>query len=632
MNSFPDESRLEKLNEKVTVDGAKVLKPRPRTTLKKQVIEVPREWDIAPDAPSEPVSHHGFMKKFFLFSLLFFVLALGFVLYRFFGGTSQFSNKQIDVTITGNTFTAGGEDLPLQVRVSNNNPVMLESALLTLEYPKSDDPNSEKDHMSEDLDPIAPGDSQVKTFVIKLYGEQGTTREVKAKLEYRVKGSNAVFIKESSITITLSSSPITISVDAPDEATANQDITFKVKTLLNTASVASDTILKIEYPNGFKYIDATPKPTFAQNVWSLADLKQGEETEFEIRGTILGQDKEVRVFHTSVGTQSPTNKTNLSVTFGSVLHQIELAEPFVALDIYVDGHNGSEYAVGNNGSLEGEIQWKNNLPTRVDNLEVRLSFSGPAFQKDAVNPVQGFYNSINSEIVWDKNTVPAFASVDPGQSGTLSFAFTPKAQSSIMSGEPATLSLSASVKGLEPLEGNIVKNINAGSTMLIKFSSNLQLAVASLYRSGPFTNNGPLPPHAEQKTTYTIMWTVTNSTNAVSDGVVKTRLPQYVNFTGQKSPAGENITWDAATREVTWKLGTIKRNTGIGTDPRTAYFQVELLPSISQVGSVLPLVEESSLTGRDQFTNSSLSIIRGQVTTRLVSDSGFDQNESQVVR
>jgi hypothetical protein len=63
----------------------------------------------------------SFFKKFFIFSIIIFILALAYVAYVFFLGGNTVSNDNIDIAILGNNFTAGGQELPLIVQITNRN-------------------------------------------------------------------------------------------------------------------------------------------------------------------------------------------------------------------------------------------------------------------------------------------------------------------------------------------------------------------------------------------------------------------------------------------------------------------------------------------------------------------------------
>src|ERR1035437_8019547 len=94
--------------------------------------EVPESWKTEKGFDSES-SQQFFMKtsmfkKFFIFAIVFFVCAVGFAVYTFLGGGNTVSNANIDFSFFGNSFTAGGEDLPLQIEITNKNNLPLQLA------------------------------------------------------------------------------------------------------------------------------------------------------------------------------------------------------------------------------------------------------------------------------------------------------------------------------------------------------------------------------------------------------------------------------------------------------------------------------------------------------------------------
>ena len=65
-------------------------------------------------------------KKFFVVAVVFFVAAMAFAAYMFLGGTNTVSTQNIDIKILGNAFTNGGDELPLQIEIKNQNAVALD--------------------------------------------------------------------------------------------------------------------------------------------------------------------------------------------------------------------------------------------------------------------------------------------------------------------------------------------------------------------------------------------------------------------------------------------------------------------------------------------------------------------------
>jgi hypothetical protein len=262
----------------------------------------------------------------------------------------------------------------------------------------------------------------------------------------------------------------------------------------------------VTYPPGFQYKESTPKPILGNNVWALDNLKQGVETKISIKGSLLGSDGEERSIHAYVGEQDTKDENNVAVVYNSLLQTIKIEKPFIDAHLTINGVDAEEYSVGQ-GVIRADIEWTNNLTTRVDNLEIYAKFSGSSFDKATVIPVNGFYDSLNTQVIWDRNTVSDFSSVEPGKSGKVSFSFTPlptyNGNSAISNPQ---VMIDISIKGQQPALGNTFTQVNNFVHKVVKINSDFQLASYARYHTGPFTNTGPIPPKAEQPTTYTITW------------------------------------------------------------------------------------------------------------------------------
>jgi len=157
----------------------------------------PENWtheDMKKEKPSKKTS---LFKKFFIFSLIFFALSTLYVLFNFFEGGNNVSNDNIEISVLGNAFTNGGEDLPLIVEISNRNNVALELVDLVVESPRgSESSNNNTERQRISLGSIPSGGSRSENVIVRLFGEQGSLNKVRISIEYRVPGSNAIFVKE----------------------------------------------------------------------------------------------------------------------------------------------------------------------------------------------------------------------------------------------------------------------------------------------------------------------------------------------------------------------------------------------------------------------------------------------------
>jgi len=550
-------------------------------------------------------------KKFFIISVIFFIGALGFAFYRFSSDDVSVSNDKIDIQIIGNSFTKGGDDLPLQIEILNNNNANLEFVNLVIEYPKgAEDNNVDVVRLPRDsIGTIKQGERIIRNIKVKLFGVEKSVRNIKVRLEYHPEGSNAIFTKDKYYPVTISLAPLSLDIDAPDNTISNQPISFKIKSTLNTSLSEDNAVLQITYPNNFVFESANPAPLVGNSIWSLSSISLTNPVVVEIKGRLIGQDGDEQVFHAYAGTTNDTDQSTVNVVYSSILQKISITKPFLDARILVNGKDEIDNSISGGSTANIDINWANNLSTRITDGQIIASLSGNVFDKNTVKTNNGFYDSANNQIIWDRNSLSQLAEINPGESGTVSFSFTPISLiGSLNAIKDPQVSIKVSIRGREPQLGSTYNDINNFSEKVVKISSDFQIASSASYLSGS------IPPKAETETGYTINWTLSNSSNKITEAEARAILPIYVKWIGLSSGETENVTYNEVTREVVWNIGQVLPNTGIDSN-REASFIISLKPSLSQIGSIPQLMKEIYLSGRDSFTNVLIKNTRIPITT-----------------
>lgn len=585
-----------------------------RSTLSESDAQVPVAWEAPPAPPSMPAraieggmdtkkekEGMAYSTKFFLGSVAFFFIAAGAAAFYFFGGGSFVSPQNIDLEIIAPSLVDGGSQVDLQVIVTNRNQAKLILSDLIITYPTGTrDPKDPQKPLQADrqsVGTIASGQAIKRTSSGVLYGQEGSMQQVHVALEYSIEGSNAVFVREGDVTMTIGSSPVSVSVAAPESVTAGQQFAIDVTVQSNSQEVVDDVALEAQYPFGFTVTSASPKADSGQTLWRLGALKPGASTVVRITGTIDGQDGDQRVFRFLTGSEADGTAAHIKVPFLNTPTTIGVSRPFIAATLAVAGKTGSTVSVAPGQSIQGTVQWKNNLSEAVSNIEVSLVLSGPALDPASVESANGFYQSQDSTIVWTSAQDPTLAQVASGASGTLTFSFAtlPPGTGGVVYTNPK-VTLTLNVKGTRGTD-QAPESVSAITTTDVVLGSLLSLEARSMYSQGAYENSGPTPPRAESATTYTVEWRTKNSSNAIANANVSAVLPPYVAF--KEGQAG--VTYDSAARVVRWDIGELKAGTGYTSAARTAQFQVTLMPSLSQVGQAPALTGSAVLSGTDRF-------------------------------
>lgn len=162
------------------------------------------------------------------------------------------------------------------------------------------------------------------------------------------------------------------------------------------------------------------------------------------------------------------------------------------------------------------------------------------------------------------------------------------------------LDISINAAGNRVSDAGAPESLQSAVDQKIAVASDLELTAQGLYYSNPFGSTGPMPPKAGTETTYAIVFTVTNTTNKITDGSVTATLPPYVRWLGIFSPNTENVTFNQTAGTVTWDLGDIQPGAGLnGTAPRQAAIAIGFTPSSSQIGQQPSLLQNITLMGID---------------------------------
>lgn len=568
-------------------------------------------------------------KKFFFFTLIFFVIGLGAALFSVYRGALTLSSKNVDLTILGNAFVGGGEILPIQVEVVNKNSADLVDAVLTINYPKgaTDETGSDVVRIERPLGTIGSGKTTTEAFSVILYGEQGINRQITATLTYKLQGTLTTFQKENSFSVVISSSPIGLTVDAPSSIVSNQPFTITIRNTFSGDTLLNNVVTRVEYPNGFVFQSASPEPVSGTNVWTLGDLEKGAERTITIEGRLVGEERDEKAFRVYVGTPESDMSSKIAVTYSSVLATTVIAQPFIAGQIEIDGNATDDVvSVPIGSSVSGAISWVNNSPLTITNPIFTLVVDGTAVNQSSISAEHSYYDPGTHAIAWTADSYVDLISIAPGASGRLPFHFsTITAPTGLKD-----VNLSLSVAGTFPDRENTQQIIDNIDQMTVRFSSNLQFAATALHSIGAIKNTGPYPPKADTETTYTINWTIKPTENPLSRVTASASIPAGAVWTGVIVPATEDIQYNPDSRIVTWNIGSMPRATAT-VRSKSVSFQVKVKPTKSQIGNEPLLLGETSISAIDAVTNTTISSTRPQLTTTLATDPAYTTGLERVV-
>lgn len=361
----------------------------------------------------------------------------------------------------------------------------------------------------------------------------------------------------------------------------------------------------------------------------MGDLRPGEKRTIKIIGQLEGQDNEERTFRFGTGIASNKDENILATEFVKLLETVSIRKPGIGLDVLIDTFSG-DTVITAGSKVNVILKWFNSLSVPIINGRVEVRLSGTALDRSSVTSSQGFYRSIDNTVVWDHNSNPELANISPGAEGEYSLSFSVLGLNGGLPLSNQNVSLDIVAVGSQVSGGNVPEHITSSVRRKISIASDIGLNTQIVHSVGPFTNKGQISPQAEKETTYTIIWTATNSSNDISGATMRAVLPSYVTWLGTSVPSSEPISFDIVSRVITWNVGELKAGTGFSSPAREVFFQVGFSPSLSQIGSSPDIVKLTTINGKDKFTNIILEDRKEPLTTRLGTDPLFKNGDEDV--
>lgn len=513
---------------------------------------------------------------------------------------NTFSKADLKFEIIAPRQVIAGEEITYIVQWKNNGQVSLEDVVLVFEYPKGSLPSEGTGIRNTiSLQEIYPGQEQTRQFKGRLFGKEGDLKEAKAFLSYTPKNISATYESETKGTTLIAFVPLTFELDIPSRIESSQQMNFALNYFSNSEYPLSDLRIKLEYPGGFVFKQATPNP-LGDNEWKLGVLNKAEGGRITVRGSLEGQLQEAKVFKATIGRWRDGEFTLLKES----TRGIEITKPQIQITQLINGNTPAFVAPGQ--MLHYEVFFKNVSDKNLENLFLILALEGAAYDFSTLRADRGTFQQGDNSVVWEAKDIPKLRFLGRGETGMVEFWIGVKSD-------------------IQSIEKNLVLKdkvllSEAKEEFEVKVSSRLVVEQKGYFQDEVFGNEGPLPPQVDNRTTYTIIWQAKNALSDVRNAKVIAQLPGNVELTGKIFPENSHLTFDSQSREVVWALGDLLAGTGYTTEPLSVAFQIVLTPSPFQRGSPAQLVGQATITGEDMWTNQLLTGTGSPLDTSIPND------------
>lgn len=639
MSGIKDQEKIEALRQKLYERGDQN-KTRAPQVLSDTKQPVAKNWQNPPQkkaseagaSANEPVfdAHppqetmsskkpkRDYRQKILLAGFAFFVVAMGVSSLFLAFGNNSISGENISIAINGPFTVGAGSELALQVGITNGNTVPIKSATLIVEYPDGTlSPAAEGEESRQlstermSLQTIEPGETVNIPLRARVFGEENQEKLVRVSVEYRVEGSNATFFKEAEpLRFKISSSPVSISADTLKKISSGQEAEVELTIASNSPTPLTQVLVQAEYPSGFDFTESSPSPAYGQNTWVIENLEPESEEVITITGIVVGDETDEYAIKFSVGVPAQGSEQTLASVFGTAQTQFQIEEPFLDIDLSVEGQTGTEVVASPGERSSVVVEFTNTLDDTLYDTAIEVQLSGNAFSIYEVGPSSGYFDSSENTITWDVSNTPSLQEIVPGETQRLSFTLEP---SSNVSRTPQ-INLNVNTSARRVSESDVAEELVGTASSVIKVVTAPGVHAEATHDDDIFNNSGPVPPEVDEETTYTITLMIENGSNEITEALLTTSLPPYVTWLDQSAGAGDMI-YNPTTRNIEWSAGDIGANA-----EAFASFQVSLLPRQLQLGTTPTLISEQRVRAVDRFTGTVVRASSPAVTTRLAGE------------
>ena len=562
------------------------------------------------------------------------VVALGVIIFYLF---TQYSQGGVEIKVNVPTEEVeAGRPFDVDVTFSNNTGGILGDVRVTLDPSDqilfADDGN--KNVVIRKLGEISNGSTHKETFkVLALPGEEPTYKVV-ATIFYSPASLVAEFKKKEEVEIRVKRPDFELTLEVPEKVFSGEE--FDIKTLYERDDELPETAefeVHIDYPEGFEIERSNPeeidRTTDGVRFKNLGEVEKNGNGEVLLRGRVEMPDSsefqiKARLVMKFFGEEYTflSETKNVLIEPSPLSFQVVLAEhgPVIKPD----------------DQLTYVLTYKNNTEVALKDVVINAGLAGEMFDFSTLT-TDGRFNNFERAVTWDSSKLSQLREVRAGESGSVSFSVHIREKHPIQRLNDKNFILVVDARIESPTVPYLINSDKTLNTSRIenRVAGLIGIDVGGYFRDAKsgIVNTGPFPPRVGISTRYTIHWNVTNYGTDVDGIEVRAKLGEGVTFTGNTGGNTDNAPkLDSSTGEVVWQVGRLLATTGVISEKPEAIFQVEARPSGANIGNYMTLIEETRITGRDEFTDITITGTDLPATTRLPDDNTVSQNDGKVIQ
>ncbi len=544
------------------------------------------------------------------------IVAIGVVVTTLIGGTilsfmflkysaGVYKEEKIELSIEGPGEVKSIEKSKYIIKITNNNKLDLEEGRLVISYSENLFLEEKSYLLKEsikssriDVGTIKEGATAIFEIEATPFGTRDSKIDLGVTFRYRPEGLSGFFEKKSNQTLIIKSSSLGLVV-LPLTKTAASGETTELHLVIKNESEKKleNLLLKMEYPEGFSFSSSEPAPQKENRIWEIMGLEPGDQAKIILKGNLIGEPESVKIFKGELGKEQ-------GGTFLVFVREEDSIKMVPSRMIIKQTANKEVVSAGE--GIEFSVKFKNTSGFPLSDLILRTHLESRVLDEKKVLVKNGFYDSDKDEIIWKASELSKLKNLEPEEEGEANFSvwILDKLPMENENDKNFTIKTWSEIESLDfdsPLGQN--KSIRSEQVEL-KVNSKAILSFSGYYNDGEFENSGPIPLEIGKETTFSIHFSLMNTSNDLKNVIVTALLPAGIVWKDKTASVkmGE-YEFNSRTNELKWIVGNLDAGVGFISPVKTFSFQIGVIPSKNQLdGTNVKLLNELKLTALDTFT------------------------------
>lgn len=587
--------------------------------------------------------------------LVFVFIGVGIVSWLIWGGNQSFSGENVVFDLEAPKELTSGQEVTYLVSFANREDTAFRKAEVELRYPPgfiftSSDPAPSTGENLWDLGSLNSGfDGEIEVSG-RLVGKPDIDTTISGVLRYWPANFSSEFQEVASAQSLIKPVNAMFRVEGPDQVLVGQSASYSINVKNESDDLIQDLQIEGIYPSDFVLESSTPELEEGVTTWLIEAIAPGEEQEIVLDGFFSAiDDPEVEMLFllSQKGAdddffmQKEERVETILVEGDLIVNLIANGSTKNTTTSWGDVINLSINYQNNSETELADLTVVGTLETRYRINEGEKSSGGAIDFSTLVDANRGSVEQVDKvtdqsvhvrTITWDGNDLDTLETLDADEEGTINLQFAlitaEDAKESINHPGDVEVVFVADVKVGKT--GGVEEEITVTSNPItIKLDTDLELDAHARYydENEEQLGSGPLPPEVGEKTTYRVIWDLTNSIHEAQDIIISTQLPSNVAWVNQYNVSAGEVEFNSGGNDLTWRLNKLPSD----IEEVTLAFDIELSPLDTQVDKVANLTKKITMTAKDAITGGNLIQSISPLTTgvdrdELASDKGLVVN------